>query len=290
MNCMIIDDDKGDQIELSLLMRQNHLANVTAQLESGEHALDEIMMYRPEILLIDLMLSEQGGLDIIREVQNRGYDGKILVVSAVNDPDIISCAYEKGIFFYLLKPVNREEFIHVINHAKRMIELEHSIAQIKGILSRTDQNLENVHTVHQGIEERLYEIFTELGIVGFSGTEEILEVLKCIYRIQKLDEKSIYHLKDIYREVCIKLYGDENRAIVQKNMEQRIRRTIQKALGNIAEIGCEDYYDPIFTKYANVLFDFKQVRQEMQHIKDPHAYSGKINTKKFMKGILSRVD
>ena len=168
--------------------------------------------------------------------------------------------------------------------------MEHSIAQIKGILSRTDQNLENVHIVHQGIEERLYEIFTELGIVGFSGTEEILEVLKCIYRIQKLDEKSIYHLKDIYREVCIKLYGDENRAIVQKNMEQRIRRTIQKALGNIAEIGCEDYYDPIFTKYANVLFDFKQVRQEMQHIKDPHAYSGKINTKKFMKGILSRVD
>ena len=47
MNCMIIDDDKGDQIELSLLMRQNHLANVTAQLESGEHAVDEIMMYRP---------------------------------------------------------------------------------------------------------------------------------------------------------------------------------------------------------------------------------------------------
>lgn len=290
MNCMIIDDDKSNRTILSLLIRQNYLGNLVAQLESDENAIEDILFYRPDILFIDFMMSERKGLEIIREVIRKGYMGKIIVVSAVKEESVIAQAYEDGILFYIQKPVNTTEVISILNSTKKMIELERSMSQIKGIIFQTDQDVEKVKAVKQDIGERLYDIFTEIGIIGLSGTEEIREVLKSIYRIQKLDQKQKYHLKDVYQEVCVKMHGDTNQVIAQKNMEQRIRRTIQKALGNIAEMGCEDYYDPIFTKYANVLFDFKQVRQEMQHVKDPRAYAGKINTKKFMEGILSRVD
>jgi len=287
---MIIDADKSSRMALSLLIRQNHLGNVIAQLESEENAVEDILFYRPDILLIDFMMYERKGLEIIEEVIKRGYSGKIIVASAGKEEDIITRAYEAGILFYLTKPINPAEAISVLSNAEKMIELERAMSQIKGIIYQTDQDAEKVKTAKQDIGEQLYDIFTEIGIIGLSGTDEIREVIKSIYRIQKLDRKQKYHLKDIYREVCIKMHGDVNQVILQKNMEQRIRRTIQKALGNLAEMGCEDYYDPIFTKYANVLFDFKQVRQEMQHVKDPHAYAGKINTKKFMEGILSRVD
>ncbi|MCI5952710.1 MAG: response regulator [Anaerostipes sp.] len=287
MKYMIIDDDKSIRMILSLLIRQNQLGTVVAQLEEGGHAVEDILFYRPDILLIDLLLPGKEGIEIVKEAVQKGFHGKIIMISCVEDAEMISKAYESGVMFYINKPVNAIETVSVLGNVKKMIELEQSMSAIKKALLGSET--EPMITQKPDIDSRIDEIFTEIGIVGFSGTEETKEVLKAIYRSQTANRMCKYRLKDVYEDVCRKLYGNENLAVNRKNMEQRIRRTIQKALINVAEIGCEDYYDPIFTQYASTLFDFRQVRQEMQHIKDATAYAGKINTKKFIEGIIAKI-
>ena len=75
-----------------------------------------------------------------------------------------------------------------------------------------------------------------------------------------------------------------------KAMEQRIRRTINKGLSNIANLGIEDYLNETYVKYSNSLFDFDQVRQEMEFIRGKRITGGKINIKKFMDNLILIVD
>ena len=55
-------------------------------------------------------------------------------------------------------------------------------------------------------------------------------------------------------------------------------------------MGLDDYYNAKFTEYSTLLFDFKQVKQEMNYIENRSKYRGKINIRKFIEGIISKID
>lgn len=44
---MLIDDDPGIRRMLGLLIREHSLGRVVCELESGEHAVEELLFYRP---------------------------------------------------------------------------------------------------------------------------------------------------------------------------------------------------------------------------------------------------
>ena len=104
---------------------------------------------------------------------------------------------------------------------------------------------------------------------------------------KKRNPTSTYKLQVIYDEILQEEHGTEN--VNTKALEQRIRRTIQKALETISELGCYDYSSSIFMEYSTLLFDFKQVRQEMRHINNESEEPGKINTKKFIESIITKL-
>ena len=94
----------------------------------------------------------------------------------------------------------------------------------------------------------------------------------------------------MYVEVS-KKESDETGTLVNPNtIEQRIRRTIQKSLVNIAEFGIDDYYNPKFMEYSSLLFDFSQVKQEMNYTQGISKRRGTINIKKFIEGIITKLD
>ena len=66
---------------------------------------------------------------------------------------------------------------------------------------------------------------------------------KIIYKILELKRRSPssnYALQSIYEEIVREDNGEENIGGNKKALEQRVRRTIQKAFITIAELGCED--------------------------------------------------
>ena len=72
-----------------------------------------------------------------------------------------------------------------------------------------------------------------------------------------------------------------------KSMEQRIRRTAFNGLVNLAHLGLEDYSNEIFVDYSSTLYNFEQVRREMDFIRGKTDKHGNVRIKQFLNALAS---
>lgn len=284
---IIIDDDIAVGKILEQTIKKNNLGIVLSILTTGKNAKDTIIKLNPDVVLIDLLLPEVDGIEIIKTSISSGYNGKIIMLSQVEDGEMISNAYKSGILFYINKPINMIEVISVISNVKKQVGLEKSISTIKKLVF--PGKIQTSKDEKCTLEEKLLKVFSDIDIVGTSGVEELKMVILHIIDKKRIYPSRPYQLKEIYKEVCKKLYGSRLANINCKAMEQRIRRTISKAMTSVASLGIEDIKNDIYMEYSASLFEIKQIKQEMKHLKDSSAEQGKINTKKFIEGILVKV-
>ena len=289
---VIIDDDIAICKILEQAIKKNNLGKVLSIITTGKGAKDSILKLNPDIVLIDLLLPEVDGIEIVKSTFDNGYTGKVIMLSQVEEGEMISNAYKSGILFYINKPINMIETVSVITNVKKQVELEKSLSVIKSVVF--PENIERVKEVQKekevySSEEKLSSIFSDLNIVGTAGVDELKLVILHIIEKKKMNPSKPYQLKEIYMEVAKELYGDTLAPINCRSMEQRIRRTITKAMTSIASLGIEDMNNNIYTEYSSSLFEIKQVKQEIKYLKNSALSQGKINTKKFIEGILIKM-
>lgn len=284
---MIIDDDISVVKMLSNLIKKNNLGKVVEELTNAQYAVDEILFYNPDILLIDYLLPTTDGVDIIKKVMERNFIGKIIMISQVENQSMISNAYNSGVLFFINKPINSIEVINVIKTVSHSIMLENSLSLIKSALSNVNKT---DHTVENEIDS-IQIILTDLGIISDSGSQDIIKIINKINEHRRIDSQYQFSMRDIYYEV-LRDNEELNYEVNQKDiksLEQRIRRIILKSLGNIAQIGLDDFYIPKFSEYSTLLFDVKNIKQEMRYLENPTEDRGKVNIKKFIKGIITKL-
>lgn len=280
----IVDDDKNIQKMLEFFIRKEDLGTIAGIQNSGADAAEEILFVQPDIVLLDLLLPGKDGIHVLEEITQGGFQGKVIMISQVDDAQMMEKAYERGIMFYINKPLNAIEVVSVISNVAKLVHLQKSMDTIQGALL----GIQAVPSVNQNVlGERFRKICSDIGIWGMKGIDELRKIIYMILEYQKAEKP--YQMKDIYEKVAGELYGMEQLASNKKALEQRVRRIMLKALDNIAQMGAEDYYDPVFADYANLLFDFGQVRARMRYLKDPAAEQGRISSKKFIEGFLLRM-
>ncbi|MBZ9633476.1 response regulator [Clostridium sp. FP1] len=284
---LIVDDDISIRKMLGLLIKKNNLGKVICEIDSGKDAVQEILFYNPDIVLIDLLLPIVDGIEIMKASKKQGYKGKFIMISQVEDESVVSKAYENGIIFFISKPINSIEVINVIKGICHNIELEHSLALIKSAVLNLNSD-KNV-TRELFIDDGITNIFADIGIAGAVGSNELIKIIHKIMDFKKRNPNSTYKLQKIYYEIIQEEHVDGNLNANKRALEQRVRRTIQKALETISELGSDDYSSSVFMEYSTLLFDFKQVRQEMRHINNDLEEPGKINTKKFIESIITKL-
>ncbi|MCC5909240.1 MAG: response regulator [Clostridiaceae bacterium] len=285
---LIIDDDINIRKMLGHLIIKNNLGRVVEELEDGGNAVEEILFYEPDIVLIDFLLPEKDGIEIIRSSKSQGYKGKFIMISQVDNEDMIGEAYENGIIFFINKPINKIEAINVIKGVCNNIKLERSVSLIRD----TVFDMEEVHRSSSSDDWRqeVQDICTDIGIIGESGYKDLSKLIEEIIFLKRKKNTVNYQLQDIYHQMAEKEKLHYNTHVHARTIEQRIRRVTFKALENIAALGKDDHYNSQFAEYSGVLFDFKQVKQQIQHIKNPKSERGKINVKKFVEGILLKLN
>jgi two-component system, response regulator YcbB len=273
----IVDDDSGIRRILQNIIEDYQLGIVVGEEENGVEAEQRILQLKPDIILIDLLLPGQDGIEIVRKLKTCGSDMQFIMISQVRNHHMISKAYENGVEFFIDKPINVTEVAAVIRKVQEMLRL-------RRYLSIINDTVRGFETVPMGIERttnelkgKINRVFSDLGILGEVGSHEILALVT--YLAEEKREVDEFQLTDLYN-VLANQSGKDNKAI-----EQRVRRTISKALQNIASLGIEDFYNDKFTQYSTTLFDFKEVKQEISFIKEKSPFRGKINVKKFLAGM-----
>lgn len=243
-------------------------------------AINEILDCQPSIVLIDLLMPIQDGIETVLHLKDKGILSKFIMISQIENKDMVGKAYEAGIEYFIHKPINRVEVKSIISNVLEKIKLEKSINTIRESLSLISSNEPHKKNTLPDLEKIIREILTDLGILGESGSSDIMDLMK--FLIENKPDIESTPLKVLYMDV-LKARKQDTSEKEAKTFEQRLRRAINQALINLASLGLTDYTHPKFELYASKFFDFSEVRLKMNEL-DEKKYSrnSRSNIRKFL--------
>lgn len=137
INILLIEDERG----ISKIMKsylENDGYNVF-QAFDGKSALDVFENEDIDLILLDLMIPEISGEDLIKEIRNKSNVPVIMVTAKVNEDDIIN-GLKLGADDYVTKPFSPKELMQRIKTVLRRIE-KYGIPRAD-IIKTTDGRLE----------------------------------------------------------------------------------------------------------------------------------------------------
>lgn len=90
---------------------------VVGEAENGREAVEKYMQLRPDLVTMDIVMRELGGVDAVRAI--RAFDGKarILVCSAMAQQTLIAEVLGAGATHFILKPFQPSHLLEAVQHA-----------------------------------------------------------------------------------------------------------------------------------------------------------------------------
>ncbi len=105
---LVVDDDAALAEMLSIVLRNEGFDSRVCA--TGDRALGEFRDYRPDVVLLDLMLPGKDGIDVCREI--RAESGvPIVMLTAKSDTIDIVVGLESGADDYVVKPFKPKELV-----------------------------------------------------------------------------------------------------------------------------------------------------------------------------------
>ncbi|WP_372729570.1 MtrAB system response regulator MtrA [Nocardioides sp.] len=105
---LVVDDDASLAEMLTIVLRQEGFDS--RMCTRGDLALDEFRDYRPDLVLLDLMLPGKDGIDVCKEI--RGESGvPIVMLTAKGDTIDVVVGLESGADDYVVKPFKPKELV-----------------------------------------------------------------------------------------------------------------------------------------------------------------------------------
>ncbi|SFH59661.1 two-component system, response regulator YcbB [Tindallia magadiensis] len=284
----IADDDLSIQRILESIIEKHHLGFVIGTATDGKSTVNEVASLQPDIVLVDLLMPHIDGIGVVSMLNKSKCNSSFIMISQVDSSDMIAAAYEKGIEFFINKPINVVEVVSVIKNVKEKHSLTKMLYSFESAVKIMRGN-EPVPSKSEGqdyLKANIRKVLANLGISGEAGYQDLVEMLYLL--ISRSPHPSLYtsspKMSEAY-ELLKNHYQHSGSLINTGTIEQRIRRTIKSALNNLAHRGLEDYHDDIFIRYSSLLFEFSEVRREMDYLKGKQKSSGKISVRKFVDGI-----
>lgn len=108
---LIVDDEPSIVVPIQFLMEQQGYSVLVA--ENGEDALDVIYKYKPDLILLDIMLPRIDGYEVCEIVRlNPEYrDTKIIFLTAKGREVEIAKGLSLGADAYIIKPFSNTELV-----------------------------------------------------------------------------------------------------------------------------------------------------------------------------------
>ncbi len=96
MKIVLVEDETLVRLGLCELLKLNAGYEIVGQAEDGFGAVETILETKPDVVLMDLRLPGQLGVDALREVRKRGSTTPIVLITTFDDDDMFFRAVQSG--------------------------------------------------------------------------------------------------------------------------------------------------------------------------------------------------
>jgi two-component system, NtrC family, response regulator PilR len=180
---LVVDDEEVMRDVLQSLLGQAGY-EVTA-VEDGARGLALARQQEFDAAIVDVMLPEMGGLEVLEQLKKIDADVVVLMITAFASLETAITAMKKGAFDYVTKPFKHEELLHILGNGLNQRRLEAENRQLRTALRDQARFTDIV-----GKGPRMMQIFgliaqaapsrSTILVVGESGTGKEL-VAKAIH-------------------------------------------------------------------------------------------------------------
>jgi len=129
VHVLIVDDEKN--IRLSLGTALESMKHDVSQTSNSAQALQELRRASFDVVLLDLRLSQESGLDLIEEILRLSPRVAVILVTAYASIETAVEAMRRGAFDYLPKPCTPEQLRQVLARVEKTRKLENRVAELE---------------------------------------------------------------------------------------------------------------------------------------------------------------
>ena len=279
MKFYFVDDDKNIRTILKILVTERNLGECCGSSGNGDDALEDVAALHPDIIIVDLLMPDMDGISFVEKARKISPESACIMLSQVASKDLIAKAYESGIEFFIQKPLNAIEVESVIRNVLKTLSMHRTIGKVQSLFetefSENGRQSDNPSPQSENFQSRLTNVLQKLGIIGELGSKDIITLITWLHdRSEPLEQQTLGRLLSQFSEN-------------PKSVEQRIRRAASTGLVNLAHLGLEDYSNDVFTEFSNTLYNFEQVRREMDYIRRKSDKHGNVKIRSFLIALLS---
>lgn len=279
MKFYFVDDDKNIRTILKILVTERNLGECCGSSGNGDDALEDVAALHPDIIIVDLLMPDMDGISFVEKARKISPESACIMLSQVASKDLIAKAYESGIEFFIQKPLNAIEVESVIRNVLKTLSMHRTIGKVQSLFetefSENGRQSDNPSPQSENFQSRLTNVLQKLGIIGELGSKDIITLITWLHdRPETLEQQTLGRLLSQFSEN-------------PKSVEQRIRRAASTGLVNLAHLGLEDYSNDVFTEFSNTLYNFEQVRREMDYIRRKSDKHGNVKIRSFLNALLS---
>ncbi len=139
---LIVDDDESLSDSLKDILEGEGYEIFLAS--TGAEASELVQEVSPQLAIVDLKLPDGSGTALLSELNRVAPHTTCILMTAYADVDSAVLAIEKGVFYYLRKPVDPSELVELVDLAFETIRLKEEKREAEEALKARNQELEEI--------------------------------------------------------------------------------------------------------------------------------------------------
>jgi len=164
---LVVDDHPVVRKGIKSLLAEEEGIQVVGEAVNGKEAIIQVESLKPDVILMDLVMPEMGGIEAIQKITAAHPEARILVMTSFAADDKVFPSIKAGALGYLLKDSDPEDLVRMIHQVQRgELSIHPSIARkVIQELNRpaidpltpeplTERELEILQLLAQGVENK----------------------------------------------------------------------------------------------------------------------------------------
>ncbi|MDC7232698.1 MAG: response regulator transcription factor [Spirochaetales bacterium] len=114
---LVADDQRLVREGISSLLELQEGIQVTGSASNGNEAVQTALVQNPDIILMDIRMPVADGITAVAELYQKGFSGKIIMLTTFDDEEYIAKSLRAGAVGYLMKDIPIDDLVRAVKQA-----------------------------------------------------------------------------------------------------------------------------------------------------------------------------
>ena len=164
---LVVDDERGVRQSFNMVLKDEYNVLLAG---TGEETIEIFTKNSVDLILLDILLPDSSGLDLLANLMETDPNVEIIMVTAVNDVQAAVKAIKLGAYEYIIKPFVVDEVLTVIKRAFEKRSLKKEVAYLRNALERYQSFEEMV-----GQDKKMRKIYDLISTISQSDGTVLIQ-------------------------------------------------------------------------------------------------------------------